>query len=211
MKSISSRSPIQPKKLDLDENVMALCFPDAESSFITQKYSDATTIFEYGSGGSTVLAAKLGKTVYAVESDKRFAKIVSKNLDELPSNGNHSEVIWIDIGKTKKWGYPVNFENFPDFHRYPNYIWNTHRDAAPDTVLIDGRMRNACFLTTLIMTPRRLTLLFDDYYGRPSYHEVEKILKPVKRVGRMAVFDVKPGLVSTSDFQTFLPWFFRLR
>ena len=71
-------------------------------------------------------------------------------------------------------------------------IWDLPEFVHPDVVLIDGRFRAACFLTTLFRCTRPLTLLWDDYIDRPAYHEVESLLKPVEMIGRMARFDVVP-------------------
>ena len=50
-----------------------LTLPEAEAALITAAYDKAEVILEYGSGGSTVLAADLGKKVVAVESDRDWA------------------------------------------------------------------------------------------------------------------------------------------
>jgi hypothetical protein len=39
---------------------------------------------------------------------------------------------------------------------------------------------------------RPTRILFDDYVNRQSYHIVEKLVNPVKIVGRLACFDVEP-------------------
>jgi hypothetical protein len=50
-----------------------LTFGAEESECLCRHYEAAGTILEYGSGGSTVLAAELGRTVFSVESDKAWA------------------------------------------------------------------------------------------------------------------------------------------
>ena len=46
-----------------------LTLPEAEASALRAAYAAAEVVLEYGSGGSTVLAAEAGAEVWAVESD----------------------------------------------------------------------------------------------------------------------------------------------
>ena len=58
----------------------------------------------------------------------------------------------------------------------------------PDTVLVDGRFRVACFLASLIYLQPGAVILWDDYRGRDSYYVVESIVKPTRFHGYMAEF-----------------------
>lgn len=50
-----------------------LTMPATEAAFLRAGYAAASVILEYGSGGSTAMAAEMpGKTVWSVESDKRW-------------------------------------------------------------------------------------------------------------------------------------------
>jgi hypothetical protein len=53
-----------------------LTLPEAEAATIRAAYERAGVILEYGSGGSTVLGAELGKRVLSVESDKAWAQMM---------------------------------------------------------------------------------------------------------------------------------------
>jgi predicted O-methyltransferase YrrM len=69
-------------------------------------------ILEYGSGGSTVLASEMpGKTVFSVDSDRRWARNLQSYLDQAETNSpvhlHHSS-----IGKTGKWCRPVDHSGF---------------------------------------------------------------------------------------------------
>ena len=96
----------------------------------------------------------------------------------------------MDIGPTAEWGNPTDRTCSAQWPAYPSTVWKRYCDTQeyPDLILIDGRFRVACFLTTLIMARSGNTILFDDYYDRPHYHLVEKYLVPVSRAGRMAEF-----------------------
>ncbi len=75
----------------------------------------------------------------------------------------------------------------------PTAIWKRLARAGltPDLVLIDGRFRVACFLTTLLQARPGTIVLFDDYVGRNErYGQVETYVQPDRLVERMAVFTV---------------------
>ena len=65
---------------DSEAPSFVLTFGPAESDFLCRYYEAADTILEYGSGGSSVLAAELGRTVYSVESDKAWAERLAAHV-----------------------------------------------------------------------------------------------------------------------------------
>ena len=65
------------------------------------------------------------------------------------------------------------------------------KDKTPDFVLIDGRFRVACFLTTLLYAEKDTLVLFDHYVDRGIYKIVEKFIKPIQINGRQAVFRIQ--------------------
>lgn len=172
--------------------VSQLTFPPEEAALVHETYAAARVILEYGSGGSTRLAASMpGKYVMAVESDRDWAVDLQLQIDSasLPSPA----LVWhVDIGTTCRWGRPVGDEGWQRYHRYPLSIWSEPFFRHPDTVLIDGRFRPACFVATAMRITRPVTALFDDYTERPAYHVIERFRAPVRCVGRMAVFRLEP-------------------
>lgn len=182
----------------------ALTLPPEEAEWVRRHYEDANVILEYGSGGSTVLASELsGKTVFSVESDKMWYRMMKRYLRQA---GSKSEVHLhhADIGKTGKWGRPLNNDMWRRFHRYPNSVWDSPQFQAPDLVLIDGRFRAACFLTVMLRTEVPVTVLFDDYVGRTLYTQVEKWVQPAETRGRMARFELTPNELPRRDLTQIL-------
>jgi hypothetical protein len=188
-------------------NVFAMTFLESEERYVKDQYTQSASILEYGSGGSTVFATQLGKPVISVESDKDWAASLATELSKIEQRNPVTEVFWVNVGPTKEWGYPALPKFFRNFCQYPLKVWNERTEFSPETVLIDGRMRMACFLTALVMTKKDITILFDGYTNRKKYHQIEKILKPTKTIGRLAVFEAKPDVVKMSDFGSFMPWF----
>ncbi len=172
-----------------------LTMPDAEAALLRGIYEDADTILEYGSGGSTVLAGDMvGKSVFSVESDKKWATMMR---DWFVSNPPASkvEVIWADIGPTKEWGHPKDDRAWKRYGRYPLAVWDREDMAHPDVVLVDGRFRLGCVLATAFRITRPVTLLFDDYLRRKHYHTVEDYVGVPEITGRMARFEIKPQAI----------------
>jgi len=63
---------------------------------------------EYGSGGSTYLAAKLKKTFITIDSDKIFLDAVRKKIIRDGIYDDESQTYChANIGPTKEWGQPI--------------------------------------------------------------------------------------------------------
>ncbi|MDF1801348.1 hypothetical protein [Thalassovita sp.] len=169
-----------------------LTLPDAEAQALRLAYNEAEVVLEYGSGGSTLVAAELGKTVFSVESDLDWAQMMRDWFLVNPGLGQ-VEIIHADIGPTKEWGHPSDHSAWRQFPAYPLAVWDRKDFQQPDVVLVDGRFRVGCALATAFRTTRRVTLLFDDYAKRDHYHVVEKFLgQPAAMIGRMACFEIDP-------------------
>jgi hypothetical protein len=171
-----------------------LTLPEAEAEAVRAAYAAAECILEYGSGGSTVMAAEMpGKRVFSVESDPDWADMMRRWLSaHPPAEGSRVEVVWADIGPTREWGHPVDTAQWARFPRYPMGVWSRPDFAAPDVVLVDGRFRVGCALAAAYLTEKPITLLFDDFAPRQAYHKVQDYLGPAELIGRMARFHITP-------------------
>lgn len=171
-----------------------LTLPAAEAVRVARAYADAEVILEYGSGGSTILAAELtGKTVFSVESDQSWATMMQDWFAQNPpAQSTRIEVIWVNIGETGAWGKPVNSGGWRHYAEYPLAVWQREDFRQPDVVLVDGRFRPGCAMATAFCTQKAVTLLVDDYKRRKGYHAIEEFLGAPRLIGRMAEFDVAP-------------------
>ena len=167
-----------------------LTMPEAEAAVLCAAYARASVILEYGSGGSTVMAAEMpGKRVLSVESDQAWVGMMDAWFGENPpAQGSSVDVIWMDIGPTKEWGYPTDPAQHQRYARYPLAIWDHPRFQQPDVVLVDGRFRTGCALATAVRTQKPVILFMDDYARRKQYHRVESFIGKPKMTGRMAEF-----------------------
>jgi len=187
----------------------ALTLPPEEAAALRAAYAGAAAILEYGSGGSTALAAGMaGKQVWSVESDAAWAQGLR---DWFSANPPQAKVVihHADVGDTGKWGMPVNNLAWARFHAYPLGVWDLDGFQHPDVVLVDGRFRAACALAVLFRITRPVTLFWDDYADRATYHEVERLAKPVRMHGRMARFDLTPTPVQGADLAWIIDQFTR--
>jgi len=185
--------------------------PAEEAAWIREAYDAADTILEYGSGGSTCLAAEMpGKTIFSVESDPDWAESMTAHLATHPP-ASTVRIHHVDIGPTGPWGYPRDDSHWSRFHRYPLSVWDREDFQHPDVVLVDGRFRVACLLAVLFRASRPVSVYFDDYADRQSYHAVERMIAPGETRGRMARFDVQPVPVPARDLTWVLAAFAQSR
>lgn len=182
----------------------ALTFPEAEAAFVRREYTAGRTILEYGSGGSTVLAAKVGCRVISVESDRNWA---GRLADHLALISDKAKVHYADIGPTVAWGAPLRVNEYQKFHAYALSVWDRPDFQEPDLVLIDGRFRASCVVAVLLRAKRPTTILFDDYLRRRYYHGVEKLARKEEVIGRMARFTVTPGPIPFEMMTKAVGWF----
>lgn len=159
----------------------------------------ARCYLEFGSGGSTLAAARRGVDTLSVDSDRHFAEAVRRRLPP----GACCRILDVDIGLTGAWGVPVFKRQTPlrrrRWRRYVDLPFETLAQQPariPDLVLIDGRFRRACALESARQARhagKSIILFFDDYADRPYYHEVERHLGPPRMSGRAAIFQIGEG------------------
>ena len=145
----------------------------------------------------------MGKSFVSVDSDPYFLRAVQKKILDLDlgldCGGANRHFKYINIGLTERWGVPVSTRLTPRrlaaWRAYFSAPWQ-QGDFQPDLILVDGRFRVACALTTILHLADNSswTILFDDYQGRPHYAVVEQFASLEAMVGRMAVFTPKQGI-----------------
>jgi len=182
-----------------------LTLPHAEAALVRAEYSAAQTILEYGSGGTTVFAAGLsGRRVYSVEADAAWAKKMADWFNINPPQG-HVILHLADIGPTKDWSHPVDNRAFAQWPGYAISVWDRPDFTHPDVVLVDGRFRLACALTTLFRITRPVTVLIDDYIDRQGYKRIETLVGPPEMIGRIARFQISPQTMPPEHMHWIIP------
>ena len=178
-------------------NLPQMSIPDipamtsAEIEFFESCLDRAQHYYEFGSGGSTKLAASMGLNVHGVESDRRW-------LEQLQSEvGDACKVNHVDIGPTKEWGYPVDLRAADQF---PNYSRSIHTQDLPfDLILVDGRFRVASTLESIDYVlekgdPACARIFIHDFWNREFYKPVLEFLDAEKTVETAGLFKIKANL-----------------
>lgn len=131
------------KKFVLDENWERGDggLDDADRRTLGELYYNASSVFEFGLGESTFIAAATNIPRYAgVDSDANWVgmareKVINQDMD-------HFRFYFSDIGETKEWGYPEK-----DLAKNP-YDYQLSalmaEQEAFDVYMVDGRYRVAC-------------------------------------------------------------------
>jgi hypothetical protein len=148
-------------------------------------------LLEFGSGGSTVLAASLGVSkIHSVDSSSEWLS----NVGRAPEvQGADYTPHYIDIGKLAKWGNPADTASAIKWPAYYNRAWD-EIGTEPDLVLVDGRFRVMCTLMTILKCSSEIEIILHDFWSRPHYHVLLKFLDCIDRIDDLGVFVPKPDL-----------------
>ncbi|WP_054106013.1 hypothetical protein [Novosphingobium sp. AAP83] len=170
------------------------------AQWLEARLAKTAMYMEFGAGGSTRLAGRMKVPTISVEGDRYFARSVRRGL----AADHQVTVLDAGIGTTVEWAIPLPGKpNDQRAARWANYVNAPFTALAaqqrpfPDLVLVDGRFRRACALKTALEAGQHAAsaeLLFDDYFdtGREHYHVVEEILGAPQRIGRSAIFSIRP-------------------
>lgn len=175
-----------------------LTFGDEGVAAFRRLLAGASNYLEFGSGASTLAAARARVPLVTVESDPAFLRAVEAKCRAIAGGDAPSSMAFVraDIGATGPWGKPVlpSIQRPGRWRNYPSAPWEQlGTDYRADAVLVDGRFRVACALSVVLHQPDvEWTLLVDDYEGRGHYEAVENFARLVDREGRMARFAPKP-------------------
>lgn len=170
---------------------MPVAMPDEEYVALTGHLNSCRgNYLEFGSGGSTLLAARLiAGEVMSVESSpgwrmRVLAQGVLRGLTEF-------RIHWGNVGPVGDWGYPqtrgvsgVPYFDAPWLQGELKFL------AGLDTCLVDGRFRVACAIATVLRCSSLRTLLVDDYADREHYHVLSDLLGKPRLRGRLAEFNI---------------------
>lgn len=181
-------------------------FDEETLAWFTDRLPRAKSYLEFGSGGSTVMAAKLGIPTISVEGDHFFAKQVAKKI----GRDHRVTMLRPPIGLTGLWGVPVpgtptqgRVAQWRSYIDLPFEVLAQSKQIFPDLFLVDGRFRTACALRAALETSKagkEADLLFDDYErSNHDYSGIETILPAPERIGRSALFKLGPDIRVTED------------
>lgn len=170
---------------------MEIIMTPKEVDLLSSFLSKTDHYFEFGMGGTTILASGLvAKSVTSIESDKKWIEKVR------PEIGNPKPKITlrhINVGPTGGWGTPVGKTHEHLFPAYPHAIVDSDTDKI-DFCLVDGRFRVACFMTALLWLRQDAIIAIHDYTVRPQYHLIEEFARNVSTCNTLALFVRRSGV-----------------
>lgn len=167
--------------------------PHASLALLEAELRKTRCYLEFGMGGSTVLAARLGVPLtVSVDTSTERMDALREHITAQPTD---SEVLLLhcDVGPVNDRGYPLDESQAAQWPSYYTGTWDTllaRQPEGPGLVMLNGRFRVACFLYSLLHLQPGATVLWNGYRSRHRYHMVEQFLKPAEFVDDMAVFRV---------------------
>ena len=159
---------------------------DGDDVLFKKSIEDIKVYGEYGCGLSTtwILKNTLSQVISVDSSGDWVEKVKTESRDYI----SRLTINHIDLGKVGDWGKPISYLKCRYFSDYTDYIWK--QSEKPKLVLIDGRFRVCCFLTSLKFAEPGTKIIFDDYVNRPFYHFIEKYVSRISEYGRQCLFIV---------------------
>ncbi|MBP0444525.1 hypothetical protein J8J14_06995 [Roseomonas sp. SSH11] len=163
---------------------------------------------EFGTGGSTLLAARQGfDLMVGVESDPAWARTVRED-EEVAAviAAGRASILHADIGPVGAWGSPVDRNAIRPWPNYIARMWEEwdRLGTFPDLVFVDGRFRVACCLSTALLAaahrgqhPPPLVMIHDVGERRPNYDRALDFFHIEEQVGTLRV--MSPRLLRSPE------------
>jgi hypothetical protein len=171
-----------------------------EVAFFLRNLKDCTSYFEFGCGGSTIVAAAFGPShmnITSVDSSEEWITSVKQDSNcKAKIATDQMKIDHIDIGPVGAWGHPTQAvqESKGAWYLYSQAI--SMAGGKYDMVLVDGRFRVACVLNTFLSNPSAQVLIHD--FLQPEHHVHYKALLAVadvvQRVGTLVKLKKKSGI-----------------
>lgn len=166
----------------------------AETALLTSFLRRTSTYLEFGTGGSTVLAARFVESrITSVDSSVEWLDKVRAACTEAGCKAE-LDLVFVDIGPTRDWGYPSDSATAPRWPAYHEAVWDRPQARQADFCLVDGRFRAACFLQTLLHCRPDTLIAIHDFDSRPGYHIARQLAREVAMAEDLSVFLPRPDV-----------------
>jgi len=176
---------------------------DDDRRTIGDLYYHASSVFEFGLGESTQIAAAVQVPRYAgVDSDALWVNMAREYA--INHTMDHFRFYSSDIGETKLWGWPVKPEGAKYQYNYQIATLMAEQEAF-DVYLIDGRYRVACACVAFLHAIKhcnnnqsdhrlenvRVGVHDNDQNRWRKYNALEKVADVVTRNRKLWVYKLK--------------------
>ena len=167
---------------------------DAELALFRCFLRPAETYVEFGTGGSTVLAAQqVRRWAISVDSSVEWLEKV-RMACEVASPRIVPTLLPVDIGPLGDWGALTDKTTRDRWPAYHEDVWGTPGSTEAGLYMVDGRFRVACFMQVLLHCRPGAVVLIHDFAERPQYQVVHEVTREVARAEQLSAFVVEPGL-----------------
>ena len=151
-----------------------------EERELAKRYSGVRSVFEWGMGSSTLIAAHSGvERLTAVDSSEKWVE-KCRNY----TLRNNFTLRFSPVGKVGRWGIPSDDAAKP--------LWKGYSEAVDaesesfDIYLVDGRFRVACACRAMLHGGGEALILIHDF-ERPQYQALLKVATKLAQVDTLAV------------------------
>ncbi len=163
-----------------------------EKELLIKYFKNSKNYLEFGPGGSTFVALLNSNcNIVAVESDLDWVDYLRTYKYIHNNENNRLKFIYVDIGKIKSVGKPLNNEKREDYPNYSTGIYEKLNSKNFDLAFVDGRFRVACVLGIILNCSKDITIMVHDYSFREYYHVIEEFLDIIDNSETLYVFKIK--------------------
>ncbi len=146
----------------------------SERVLLYRYMASSSRYFEYGSGGSTVLACRTDtiEHITSIDSDRDLLQTLVNTtpcLNDAIKIGRIAP-LYANIGEIGSFGFPEDGSVISESSLYPERI--VHTTPRPDMILVDGRFRVASALYSLLVSSVETVIAIHDFFSRPQYYPV---------------------------------------
>ena len=163
---------------------------EGKIQLLNTSLSRANHYLEFGFGNQTVLASQKSlTTLVAVDSREFLLNKVKSEIETVNFSGN-IKLLHANLGPTSNNGHPINEQMIKSWPQYYAGPWTSYHqlNINPDLIFINGQLRIACFLYSLMQCKAGTRILWNDYQNHSPYHVIESVLPPLALVDDMAIF-----------------------
>lgn len=166
-----------------------------DSKAVMQRLTHTKVLLQYSCAAYTQEACTKTniQKVIAVESNKSLSDSIYQSIMQKEK----LHMVYANLGEVDAFGLPVSSEKFKNFHTFMVLPWALADKymLSPDTILINGPFKIACFLYSLICAQEGTVILFNNFFKNPAYEMVRNYCALEKRHGDMAEFIVHKNYV----------------
>lgn len=190
---VSPALALQRVELDNFRIVMSTAEANAYASLVCR--NSTTSVFEYGSGGSTLLSGACHVPMI-ISVDSSLEWLTKVNGSSIwATSPSQLTLGFVDIGPTGNWGYPT-VQAHSNFQQYAAAISRFH--IVPDVVFVDGRFRVSCALTAISFVSPTGFIVIHDFLHARGYHVVLKHLDVIAETETLVVL-VRKRIINLTD------------